>query len=437
MALLVAGGVLIDGTGAAPVRDGAVLAKDGRIVAAGAAAEVRTHPDAAEAEQLDARGKWVIPGLIDAHVHLVLTGLESLPVFLACGVTAVRDVGGHLDGITAIAEAERSGATPGPRVVYSGPLIDGEVPSWPPADLPIIVSSSGPEDAARIADECIARGAESVKLYFRLPLGSVRAAIARVDGRVPVTGHLGRTLASEAVAAGINAFEHIVVTLYNDVVEESARFDAMQSEMSQPGFWGQLLAGWAGADLDGAGTQRLLEAMREHDVALDPTLDLMEGGGTIDRPEAMRYAPRGREWPARPADPPPLPDFVLRGRERMRDCVRRYHEMGGRVTAGTDVGAAPYAVAGFSLHGEMRLLAASGMAKDAVLRAATLDAARSMRIDADAGSIEPGKSADMVVLDADPLADIAAVERVHRVVRAGVVHEPAPLLATYDAAATA
>jgi imidazolonepropionase-like amidohydrolase len=439
-ATLVRGGTLIACDGRAPVREAAVLIRGGRIEAAGPAAQVAGHAAAAGADIVDAAGAWIIPGLIDSHIHATLTGLESMPVFLACGVTTVRDVGGPLDGVAAIRDALASAPNAAPRFIFCGPLIDGAPPSFPADGLGIIASNADAESAAAKAEECIARGAGSIKLYFRLPREGVRAAISRIAGRVPVTGHLGRTRASEAVADGIDGFEHAIITLYNDVVDERARFDGATASMSDPAFWTSLLAGWADADLDAAGAQSLLEAMRERGVTLDATLDITRTGLGTPRPapdERLRYVRKElvAAWELGRQNERPQSDdaraLAERGHAQCGDVVRRYHEIGGRVTAGTDVGAVPFLVPGFSLHGELRLLAAAGLSPADALAAATIEAARALRIDAETGSVEPGKSADLVLLDADPLADVGNVGRVRTVYRAGVAHDPMALLAPF------
>jgi imidazolonepropionase-like amidohydrolase len=442
--LLIQHGTVIDGTGARPLSDGAVLVVDGRVVAVGAAAAVAGRPDAAGAELVDAAGCWVIPGLIDAHVHATLTGAGSMPVFLGCGVTTVRDVGGPLDGLIEIRDQLAAGTVVGPRFVFSGPLIDGESPSFPNAALPIIASTADGAEAAELAERCIAAGAGSIKLYFRLGRDAVRAAIARVNGRVPVTGHLGRTLASEAAEAGINGLEHVIVTAYNDVAAEGRGFDAMTSSMATGGFWSGLLAGWADVDLDAAPAQRLLELLRERDVTLDPTLDITRtglGGLPSDEgaPLTQYVRPTLRQaWsmqlPGQAAPDEAARDVARRGHAKCDELVWRYHAMRGRVTAGTDVGAVRNCVPGFSLHGEMRMLRDAGLSNEAVLRAATIDAARALRIDGETGSIVAGKVADLVVLEADPLADVRNVGRVRTVVRGGVAHDAAALLAGAAAA---
>ncbi len=433
--LLIEGGTLIDGTRAEPLPDAAVLTQSGRIVDAGPAARVGARPECAGAERIDARGTWIIPGLIDAHIHSTLTGPESMPVFLACGVTTVRDVGGPLDAMTSIRDRLAAGDAPGPRFVFCGPLIDGEPPSFPNAILPIIQATPDAAAAAALAEECLARGAGAIKLYFRLPRASVGEVVRRVAGRVPVTGHLGRTRASEAVAEGINCFEHAVVTLYNDVAPESRRFDAVSASMADPGFWSGLVEGWAESDLDAAPAQLLLEDMRRADVTLDPTLDIVSltGRRATEDPH-LRYVRRElrQVWEMRgqaAGDRPAIDAAVAeRGHRACGEYVRRYQAMGGRVVAGTDVGAVPYLVPGFSLHGEIRMLAEAGLSNHDVLRAATIEAARALRIDAETGSIEAGKTADIVLLEANPLDDIKHVGSIREVIREGRRYRPADLL---------
>jgi hypothetical protein len=436
---LISNATLIDGTSAMPVPQAGVLISDGRIAAAGPLALVRQHPLAAVAHKIDAAGCWIIPGLIDAHIHATLTGVESMPVFLAAGVTTVRDIGGPLDDAVEIRDALASGAVLGPRFIFAGPLIDGEVPSWPSGVLPILESTADGRAAADLADSCVARGAGAIKLYFRLPKDSVRAVVERIAGRVPVTGHLGRTYASEAVAAGINGIEHAIVTLYNDLAAEGRRFDAMAGTMDGP-FWVRLLAGWADVDLDTPRARRLLEDMREHDVSVDATLDITRAGlGTpapAERDPRLQYVRpqllqvwefiRGASQQQSGAQA----DVAARGHASCDEYVRRYSELGGRVLAGTDVGAVPFLVPGYSLYGEIGMLVRAGIAPAKALQAATLDAARALRIDAETGSIEPGKAADLVILERDPLADIANLDSVRTVVRTGELCHPAALLAS-------
>lgn len=434
--LLISSTTLIDGTGARPVTDAAVLVRAGRIVAVGPEADVRRHPEAETAEAIDARGTWTIPGLIDAHIHSTLTGFESMPVFLGCGVTTVRDVGGPLDVVTSIRDRLAAGEAPGPRFIFCGPLIDGEPASFPNSLLPIIQATPDAEAVASLVSECIDQGAGAIKLYFRLPRTSLRAAIKRVAGRVPVTGHLGLTRASEAVEDGINCFEHVIVTIYNDVVRPEDRFDALRDSMADPNFWIRLHEGWARADLDGPGAQALLEAMHRGDVTLDPTLDItaLVGGGTRgDDPNLRHVRPELRQaWEMRRqiagARPDADPEVTRAGHAACGDFVQRYHAIGGRVIAGTDVGAMPYLVPGFSLHAEMRMLVDAGLGTAAALRAATFDAAKALRIHGETGSIEPGKAADLVILEQNPLDDIKHVGSIRELMRGGVRYRPAELL---------
>jgi len=435
-AVLITGTTLVDCAGGKPMDQAAILVRDRRIVATGVGDSIAAHAEAAGADIVDATGTWTIPGLIDAHIHSALTGIESMPVFLACGVTTVRDVGGPLDAVVAIRDQLTAGDLPGPRFIFCGPLIDGEPASFPSGLLPILQSTPDAGAAAALAEECIARGAGAIKLYFRLPRASLQAAIKQVAGRVPVTGHLGRTRASEAVEDGINCFEHVVVTIYNDVVREDGRFDAVRDSMADPMFWIRLHEGWARADLSGDAPRALLDAMLARDVTLDPTLDiaaLVGGRRDADHPTLQHVRTELRQmWELRRHAAGPRPEvepaLAHAGHAACGEFVRRYHGMGGRVIAGTDVGAVPYLVPGFSLHGELAELVAAGLSTEAALRAGTIEAARALRVDRETGSVEPGKSADLVILERNPLEDIANVAAIREVMREGKRYRPADLL---------
>ena len=130
---------------------------------------------------------------------------------------------------------------------------------------------------------------------------------------------------------------------------------------------------------------------------------------------------------AQPAAPGPQ-ERGRRVREKLQELVRRAHEAGGRIVAGTDTGAVRSIVPGFGLHRELGYLRSAGLSTMDVLRAATARAAEALRRD-DLGAIAPGKRADLLLLRGDPLADLSALRHIHRVVRDGVVYDPAALLA--------
>ena len=279
--LLVRGVTLIDGTGAPPLESADVRIEDGRIVSIGQGGGGAT--DAAEV--IDGRGRWAVPGLMDTHVHLELVGPESLPVFLALGLTTIRDLGGALDSLLHARRSLEDGAI-GPRLLFSGPMIDGDPPTWPL--LP--VASADADAAVAAVDRHLAAGADAIKLYTTLPPESLRRCIERVGGRVPVTGHLGRTLASEAMEAGINGLEHVLLTPYNDFAPDELR-TAPGEVMATPGFWQKVYKGWLRADLDSDRSRRWIDLLVTRDVSLCPTLTVAPGAGDEPDPEQLRYVP--------------------------------------------------------------------------------------------------------------------------------------------------
>ena len=415
---------LIDGTGAPPVAGATIVIEDGRIVAAGAA---NGTPESAEV--IDGRGLWAVPGLIDTHVHIELVGAATLPLFLALGLTTIRDLGGAVD---LLLEARRSleDGVDGPRLLFTGPMIDGEPPTFPTLVRP----TPDPEAAARAVEEQLAAGADAIKLYTTLTPESLRRSIDQVAGRVPVTGHLGSTLSSEAMEAGINGLEHALLTPYNDLAPEELRTAPGETMMS-PGFWAKMNKGWAQVDLASEQTRRWIDLVVEHDVSFCPTLTVAPGAGDEPNADELRYAPRVAErWLEATSQrealrlPPEARERALQLRAKLQELVGQVHRAGGRVVTGTDTGAVRSLVPGFSLHRELALLAGSGFSNMDALRAATARAAEALWRD-DLGTIETGKQADLLLLRNDPLQDLGALRDIHRIVLGGRVLEPEALLA--------
>ncbi len=449
-ALIIQNATLFDATGAPPRSSMSVLVEGERIAAVAPSAQLTPPPGAAV---IDATGKFLIPGLIDMHVHVALSGGEdALLGWLGAGITTIRDVGGDVDVLLPLRDAVARGEKPGPRIVSYGPMLDGfpTIFGGRQAGVGLPVSS-----LTRVLESVEAAEAACEELL-------ARAFISKVAGRVPVTGHLSRTWASEAIEAGIDCLEHVHATIYQDVVPPAYRHPREEGNGFIPNYWTWLNTGWANADLDADYVDRFVDLLVSRDVCLSPTTVLITGGmatrEALDEP-GLKYTPRGmaerrrlqaeamqraREEAERAGRPLPAvgqlqgdPETGRRARENELRFLRKVFDAGGKLVPSTDCGAAPNQVPGFSLHRELALFSEAGIPNPKVIEAATRVAATVMRKQADFGTIEPGKRADILVLGADPLADIQNSRKVERVIKDGRVHEPQPLLDRLLANATA
>ena len=425
-ALFIRDVTLIDGTGAPPVQGAAIAIENGRIAAAGPVARV-TPPEGAEV--IDGRGRWAVPGLIDTHMHLELVSRDALPVYLALGVTTIRDLGGDIDFLVETRRMLDEGLV-GPRLLFTGPMVDGVPPTWPA----LVRSTPDAESAVRAVQEHLDAGADAIKLYTTLRPDALRRCVEHVAGRVPVTGHLGATRASEAMAAGINGLEHALLTPYNDFVPEELR-TTPEETMSTPGFWAKMNQGWLKADFSSDEAQRWIALLVERDVSFCPTLTVLPGAGDEPDPDELRYVPRVAErWLEatrqrellRPT--PEMLEWARKVRAILQDLVRRVHEAGGRIVSGTDTGAVRSLVPGFALHRELSFLSGAGLSNMDVLLAGTARAAEALWRE-DLGTIERGKQADVLLLRRDALVDVGALRDIERVILAGRAFDPAALLA--------
>jgi len=423
---------LIDGIGGPPLDHANVLVSGERIVAAGPAAQT---PVPEGTPLLEGAGKWLIPGLVDLHVHVNLCGLEALPLWLRTGVTSVRDIGGSIESLIPARAELAAGTREGPRLFTHGPMIDGSPSGFgalPGGSFERLWSEVDRPEAARAeADRLLAAGVDGLKLYQGLPLESVRALLAHVGGRVPVTGHLTRTRASDAVRAGINCLEHNFVTPYNDVCRPEDR-TAEGAGWHTPGFITRVHRGWANADLNAPHVREFIALLAESGVYYDPTLTWGTSALALEETEAEQgerhltpTMQRRRELLAgrRAAALGATADSLRASAEKQLEFVSRLIEAGVLVMAGTDTGALE-GIPGFTLHRELRYLVRCGMTPKLALERATRVAAEALRRADDQGTVRPGQRADLVLLDADPLAEIRNTLRVSRVVKDGRVYEP-------------
>jgi imidazolonepropionase-like amidohydrolase len=432
---------LIDGLADQPRERVSILVSGERILAV--EQDDLTPPSGAQV--IDLTGKTVVPGLIDTHVHTMLMGDEGLPLFLAAGVTSARDVGGKLEKVQQMKTDLNSGKKLGPRLFICGPLLDGADKSFDYAAFAEMLDNiPSPDAVPEKISALLNAGVDAVKLYFTMPPDTARAVIKFVDNRVPVTGHLGYTHSLEAIKAGIHGLEHVWISPYNEFCALDMRFGAGAS-MMDPKFWTQTLKGWEEADLQSRSAHTWFDAMVEHQVNMGTTLDLLWvarcGAEGVKQDPDRRYIPqpalaRQRAMASRLGERPDWdihPGFFdpyqgVKALEKHQQVTRMLHEAGGLVVGGTDCGALAYPPPGFALLREVELLA-EAIGAVAAIKAVTSVAARYLRQHDNIGSVAPGRYADFLVVDGDPLRDVRELRKLNTVYRGGVAYDPQAILA--------
>ncbi len=377
----------------------------------------------ASARVIDATGKFLIPGLWDMHVHTffgdwVPGGREViLPLLLANGITGARDMGSDLDPILQAREATARGTWTGPRLVVSGPMLDGPKPQFPAS-----IAVSTPEDGRRAVAMLQGRGVDFIKLQSLVPRDAYFAIADECRRRgISFVGHVPDAIrASEASNAGQKSFEHLI-----GVFEGSTSIE--DELLKGPKGPAKFLAGYdAGREAD------LIALLAKNRTWQCPTLLWEYGGWLVDvvdvtkYPE-LRYAPaawREKTWPRFKADmvksyiTDPLP-VREKWVEHELGIIARLHRAGVPLLAGTDAPPGVGIVPGMSLHRELGRFVAAGLSPLEALQTATINPARFLEKTKDFGSVEPGKIADLVLLDANPLDDIANTTRIAAVVANG------------------
>ncbi|MBM4372366.1 MAG: amidohydrolase family protein, partial [Deltaproteobacteria bacterium] len=430
--------VLVDGTGGLPIPASVILVENGRVIAAGPSGAVPI-PTGVRVEPTS--GRWVTPGLVDAHIHFFQSGglfarpdivdLQALRPYpeelawvkahvedvfrryLASGVTAVVDMGGPRWNLEVRRQARA--AAPAPRVAVAGPLIS--TVSRPQLDLgdPPIIRAASPEEGRDLVRRQREDGFDLIKIWYIVP----------PDGDVAASLPLARAVIDEAHTSGLRVAVHATQRAAAAAVVEAGAdilVHSVDDEALDPGF---------------------VELLRARGTVLIPTLAVYEGyaevlGGAprlTDIETELTHPLLVQSWDELAAAPPGTLDRAaleerrarMLGRiPRMQANLLALRDGGVTVAAGTDAGniGTPH---GPALHRELELMVAAGLSPGEVLVSATRNAARVFAARPDFGTVTPGMRADLLVVDGDPLADVAALRRVHRVVLGGLVLTPEAL----------
>jgi hypothetical protein len=407
-----------------------VLLAGGKIAAIGTRdAPIEPPPGVAT---IEAEGKYLIPGLIDAHVHLVqilasahMTGDEILPLFLAAGVTSVRDTGDEVVPETLVARFAAAHPASCPRVFTCSPLIDKD-PPFHNYESPAMIFGRALTDPAKVpafVDDMAAWGVTSLKMYVGVPREIGRLVIAEGHKHnLKVIGHLGNYSAQDAVADGIDVLEHIWGVWDFIVPPEEARRADYRSTL----------------DLDNPKAKALIAQIVQHKTIVDPTLAVFRNMILLnDVPEYFEHPDNAlmparllRFWKEDKARMNVRPETLSARRgefEKYQQLTGILYRAGVTLLAGTDT-AEPYCPPGYSLHQELEMLVESGLPPAAAIRCATLNNALALGQEKSLGSIETGKVADLVLLDANPLERITNTRTISKVFHGGLVVDPAEVM---------
>ena len=429
---------VIDAIGNTTRPDQSVVILDGRITANGPSSRIKLPKDA---RVIDARGKFLIPGLWDMHVHIA--GLNAdpawskqvlLPLLLANGITGVRDMGGDLEALLVWKREIESGTLMGPHIVACGPFLVGSGKKTA-EQYPV----TNADEARAAVRDLKHRGAEFIKV-ISVPSKEVFFAIADEAKKqnIPFAGHLPfQVSAQEASDAGMRSIEHLLYSAFS--LSFSSREDDLRrrlvtaEEKGDSVAWEQI-AHESDATYDKEKAAKLFQTLKRNRTWVTPTLASLDitahpEDWSVDDPELAFVPPSlAKQWRDSFQDSAMKERAAWLARQAANDwrLTGELHQAGIPLLVGSD-SLDPFVFPGESLHRELAELVRAGLRPAEALRSATAGAAQFLGRERDLGTIDVGKLADLVLLDGSPLESIANTQRVNAVVRGGIYLDRAAL----------
>jgi imidazolonepropionase-like amidohydrolase/erythromycin esterase-like protein len=424
--------LLIDPATGRTFDQGIIEVSAGRILRVGTPADLQI-PSAARV--YDFGDKFVIPGLIEMHGHMYSSltfghnSNDLLPrLYLLTGVTSVLAPGsGNPAGDIAMRQMIDAGMIDGSRLFLAGEYIE-----MAPAQAPWMDTVATEKEAKMKVERWHAAGATAIKVYAGMKGDILRATIAQAHWLgMRVHGHLGATSWEDAIDMGIDAIHHGIYD-FPDIEPPGMPSLALGAAMFAPAFFGfdKYYKAIVETDLGAPKVTRILQAAARSRVVLVPTVVTLDPyDSATQHMDEQRPFYSAEAWKkVEERIQMPKNAYAAQLVKKNLELVRRANDLGVLLATGTDITTLQI-LPGYSLWREMELFGEAGLKPMDVLKAATLNGAIALGRSDNLGSIEPGKLADFVVLDANPLEKISNVRAVHRVVKGGVVYDPAELRA--------
>lgn len=393
-AFAISGATLVDATGAAPIADSVVIVRNGRIGAAGPRSQVAIPPNMTV---VDAKGQTLLPGLWEMHTHF--SGVEFGPALLAAGITTARDCGGEFDYLVAQRDAVEKGVAVSPRLLLAGLVDAGGLKAFGH------VTAETPEQGRAMVNRYHAAGFRQIKLYTYLTPEVIQAIAAEAHRLgMSVTGHVPQVFnAFQGVEAGMDQINHLFY---------------ITSVMRTP-------VGTRGpVDINSEAARKALKFFKDHHTVIDPTVGWSEMASHAKETDVTSFEPGITKAP-----------FFLNAKFRAMNggstaearaqnlaVIGALHRAGIAIVPGSDTG-----LVGYGLHRELELYVQAGMTPLQAIQSATIVSARAMNLDRDSGTVEPGKRADLILVDGNPIANISDIRKVSRVVANGRLYDTGKL----------